>query len=56
MTSELEGKLTDEILASYIVDALLRARIIEECNVESALRLAIEELHIRNISGELTYS
>jgi hypothetical protein len=53
--SEGLPELDSEGLAVYIIDALLRAKILHESDVSDAIAIAAEEIHIRNISGELIF-
>lgn len=53
--SEELPELDSEGLAAYIIDALLRAKILHESDVPDAIAIAAEEIHIRNISGELVF-
>lgn len=48
--------LTSEILARMIVDALFRAGIVQETDLEAANAIAAEELNVRHLSGELKYT
>jgi len=50
-----DDTLTSEILAKMIVDALLRAGIVQEKDVEDANAIAEEEIDTRHLSGELKY-
>lgn len=53
--SEKDEGLTSEGLASFVIDALLRAGFVREVDVEDALAVAAEEIHVRNLSGELVF-
>lgn len=39
-------------LAASIVDALLRANIVKESDVEKAIRIATEEIEVRKTMGD----
>ena len=45
-------RLPSEELAALIVDALLRANILQEKDVERALRIAVEEIDVRKVLGD----
>ena len=48
--------LTSEILARMIIDALYRAGIVQEMDIEDANAIASEEIKVRHLSGELKYT
>ena len=50
-----EDTLTSEILASLVVDALLRAGVVRQEHVELALEVVTEEIHVRHSLGEFQY-
>lgn len=45
-------RIPSEELAALIVDALLRANILQEKDVERAIRIAVEEIDVRKIFGD----
>lgn len=51
-----EDVLTSDSLARFVIDALLRAGIVQETDVPDAVAIAAEEIGIRHLSGELSYS
>ena len=44
--------LSSDDLAALLVDALLRARIIEAQDVERAVKIVVEELEVRKSLGD----
>ena len=50
------GSLNSRGLACFVVDALLRAGIVTQENVESAIQVATAEIAVRHFSGELRYT
>jgi hypothetical protein len=52
-TSEAPRRgMPSEDLAALIVDALLRAKIVAEGDLERALKIATEEIEVRKILGD----
>ena len=47
-----DNRLSSEELAALIVDALLRADIVKQEQVERAMRIAIEEIDVRKVLGD----
>lgn len=45
-------KISGEDLASLVVDALLRADIVGDADVERAIAIAAEEIEVRKILGD----
>lgn len=50
-----EERLTSELLASFLVDALLRAGLIQGHDLDSARAVVAEEILVRHLSGELDF-
>ncbi|MEX2499799.1 MAG: hypothetical protein WD397_13100 [Wenzhouxiangellaceae bacterium] len=51
-SEELVDKLSSEDLAALVVDALLRADIVNAEDVERAIEIAVEEINVRKILGD----
>jgi hypothetical protein len=49
---ESDGTLTSTALAELIVDALLRARVVNEEDVARAIAIAAEEIEVRKAGGD----
>ena len=47
-----DNRLGAEELAALMVDALLRADIVKQEQVERAMRIAIEEIDVRKVLGD----
>lgn len=45
-------KLSSEDLAAIIIDALLRAGIISEAEVQKSIKIVIEEINVRKALGD----
>jgi hypothetical protein len=45
-------KLSSEDLAAIVIDALLRAGIVKEEDIERAIRIATEEIDVRKALGD----
>jgi hypothetical protein len=45
-------RLTSEDLAALLIDALLRAKIVKQEDVEQAMTIAIEEIDARKAIGD----
>lgn len=46
------GRLTSESLAALIVDALVDANIVQKQDIERAIQIATEEIHVRKAAGD----
>lgn len=51
-SEELVDGLSSEDLAALVVDALLRADIVNAKDVDRAIEIAIEEINVRKILGD----
>jgi len=51
-SEELVDRLSSEDLAALVVDALLRADIVNSKDVERAIEIAVEEINVRKILGD----
>ena len=47
-----DNRLSSEELAALIVDALLRADIVKQEQVERAMRIAVQEIDVRKVLGD----
>ncbi len=50
------GSLNSRGLACFVIDTLLRAGVVTQENVETAIDVATEEIAVRHFSGELRYT
>jgi hypothetical protein len=51
-SEEPVDRLSSEDLAALVVDALLRADILNSKDVERAIEIAVEEINVRKILGD----
>jgi hypothetical protein len=45
-------KLSSEELAAHVIDALLRADIVQEAHIRRAIKIAAEEIEARKVMGD----